>query len=103
MSTKSAGPMCCVTVRYLTYLLPQDKAMKLVALLSEAIEVEQRYDERLPNGDATYALGESPQVELVSVKASQIRAPKAPAPQQKPRQARIGQEALKLPFVERQS
>ena len=69
MATKSVN-MACVTVGFQHFLMPADKAMKVVELMQTAFECEQGY-QRSP----TYTVGEQPRIELCLVRPDQIRRP----------------------------
>ena len=43
MTAKQAKPMCCVSIDYRSYLMPADVGMKLVALLTQAVECDRNY------------------------------------------------------------
>lgn len=72
-----ATPMCCVSIGYRDFLLPADKGMKLVEILTHAIEVDKDYED----GGYVYTPQQPPEVQYSAVKTGRIRAPRAPAPE----------------------
>lgn len=70
-------PMCCVSISYFDLLLPADKGMKLVEILTHAIEVKKDYDE----GGYVYVPQQAPEVQYSAVKTHRIRAPRTSAPE----------------------
>ncbi|MGE0446164.1 MAG: hypothetical protein AB7P99_13125 [Vicinamibacterales bacterium] len=78
--------MCCVRFGWRAeLLLPADKAMKLVELLQQAALCERNYD----GAGYVFVVQEQPEVELITVKASQIRMPQ-PSP------ASVSSQVLRL-------
>ena len=80
MATKKTGPMCVVTINYHEYIMPAAAGMKVVQLMTGAMQVDSHYD----NGRAYELRRDEPvTVEYASVVPSQIRArrrEKEPAP-----------------------
>lgn len=68
-TAKKAVPMCVVSIGYRDYLMPVTAGMKLVELMSSAVECERQFDPR------RFEIGEQPLVQLEVVKASQISRP----------------------------
>ena len=68
---QKAKATCCVTIGYRHYLLPADAGMKLVALLQDAVECDEKFD---GNG-YVYHVGDAPMAELKIVRPNQIRMP----------------------------
>lgn len=60
--------LCCVTIDYISVLLPADKGIKLVELLRGAVRVEKSFD-----SVRTYRIKEEVDVEYESAKPSQVR------------------------------
>lgn len=88
---KPTAALCCVTINYVSFLLPAEAGLKVVALLRGAHACSADYD----RGDHSrfYALGDELEVEYIAVKAAQVRAPRADIP---PAPLAIGREPLKL-------
>lgn len=67
-----SGPMCIVTIWHRDYLMPVSAGMKIVQLMSEAIEVDADYQ---GGGDYVYTVGKPAKVEFSTVRADQLRMP----------------------------
>ncbi|MFM9901157.1 MAG: hypothetical protein ACKVOT_09085 [Polaromonas sp.] len=65
---KKTVPMFCVRIGYQQFLMPMDKGIKLVELMSSAFQCDETYD-----GARHYEVEDQPEVTLASVKASQVR------------------------------
>lgn len=73
-----ATPMCCVSIGYgVDLMLPADKGMKLVEILTHAVEANKAYE----HGGYIYTPQAVPEVQYVVVNASRIRMPSATAPE----------------------
>jgi hypothetical protein len=68
MATKPVN-MACVTVGFQHYLMPADKALKVVELMQTAIECERSYQH-----STTYTVGDKPLIELTLLRPEQILA-----------------------------
>lgn len=89
-------PMCAVTIGFETYLMPADAGMKVVQLMQQAVTAEREFIRE------TYCVGDTPRVEYVAVKQSQIKMPEGaettPAQNRTgSTRKRIGQQSLRLP------
>jgi len=67
-TTKKAVPMCVVRIGYREYLLPASGGMKLVELMTNAVECEQT-----GYSPPQFVIGEQPEVQLKMVKPQHIR------------------------------
>ncbi len=79
MATKKTGPMCVVTIGYQEFLLPAANGLKIMQLMTGALQVDARYDD-----GRIYELRDEPvQVEYTSVDPRQVRARRSrdPAPE----------------------
>jgi hypothetical protein len=72
--------MCCVRIGYQEFLMPADKGMKVVELMTSAVDCDKQYLER----GYSYTLRDQPDVSFNLVKPDQIRLPQATAPIQAP-------------------
>lgn len=87
-------PMCAVTIGFETYLMPADAGMKVVQLMQQAATAERDFSRSL---HSTYIAGDTPRVEYVAVKQSQIQMPEgAEVTPARRRAKQIGQQALRL-------
>ena len=69
MATKKTGPMCVVTIGYQEFLLPAANGLKIVQLMTGALQVDARYDK-----GRVYELRNEPvEVEYASVDPRQVR------------------------------
>lgn len=69
MATKKTGPMCVVTIGYQEFLLPAANGLKIMQLMTGALQVDARYDD-----GRVYELRDEPvQVEYTSVDPRQVR------------------------------
>ncbi len=82
---KPAVQMACVSIDYQDFLLPADKAMKVLALMQEAAKCDHRYRERTE----VFEVGEEPlRLALKLINADQIRMPIGTMPADAPRRLR---------------
>ncbi len=84
MATRSTKQqqMAVVTLGYRDYLLPQASALKVLDLMSQAVEVESEFSTR----KMRYRVGEAPEVSLVVIKSDQLELPEsALSPAKSPR------------------
>lgn len=73
MATKvKSGPMCIVTIWHREYLMPVATGMKIVQLLSEALEVDSDYG---GHGEYSYTVGKPVPCEFKTVRPDQLRMP----------------------------
>lgn len=87
-------PMCAVTIGFETYLMPADAGMKVVQLMTQAVTVEREFGAALRD---TYSVGDTPRVEYVAVKQSQIKMPEgAETIPARPSRKQISQQSLRL-------
>lgn len=81
MATKPKNEqMCVVKIGYRDYLMPAAAGMKVVQLLTQAVECEERYEGNL---DFIYEAGDQVSVSYRNVRSSQIKMPHgttAPSP-----------------------
>lgn len=71
MATRTKSqPMCIITIGFQNLLLPISDGMKVVQLLSQAIDCEQQYE---GGGEFTYVVHEQVDVGLKTVQPRQIR------------------------------
>lgn len=70
MATKKTAPMCVVTIGYQEFLLPAANGLKIVQLMTGALQVDARYDK----GRVYELRDEAVEVEYVSVDSRQVRA-----------------------------
>lgn len=69
MAPRKNVPMCVVRIGYgNSLLMPVSEGTKLIALLQQAVQVNERYIRH----ERRYAIGDQPEVEMVTVKADQI-------------------------------
>lgn len=69
MAARKNVPMCVVRIGYgNSLLMPVTEGTKLIALLQQACQVDERYFQH----ERRYVLGDQPEVEMVTVKADQI-------------------------------
>ncbi|WP_222932581.1 hypothetical protein [Pseudomonas sp. WS 5059] len=75
MAVRTSKPqqMAVVTLGYRDYLLPQASALKVLDLMSQALEVDSDFSSRKQR----YRVGEAPEVSLVVVKSDQLDLPKS--------------------------
>lgn len=75
MATRSIKQqqMAVVTLGYRDYLLPQASALKVLDLMSQAVEVESEFSTR----KMRYRVGEAPEVSLVVIKSDQLELPES--------------------------
>lgn len=71
-TVKSPVKMAVVSINHDCYLLPADKAMKLLDLMQDAVRVDKDYDSH-DGYSLTYFVRDEPKVELYMVKPSQLR------------------------------
>lgn len=45
MAARKVGAMCVITIGYTEYLLPADDGMKVVKLMTSAVQVRSHYDD----------------------------------------------------------
>lgn len=86
MATKKIEPMCAVDIGYQTYLMPATAGMKLVQLLTQAVECDKDYED----GGYVYTAGDQVSVSYRNVRSAQIRMPAGktePVPRRLPRLA----------------
>lgn len=74
MSTTKKPPvkMAVVSIDHSCYLLPADKASKVLDLMQDAVRVHREYSSGL---SITYLINGEPEAELYMVKATQLRKP----------------------------
>lgn len=66
--------MACLTIGYQDYLLPADKAMKVMTLMQGVVHCRMSFDHRPP----LYLVGAQPvELELKLIQHSQVRMPSA--------------------------
>lgn len=69
MATKpKTGPMCIVSIGYQRLLMPADKGMKVVALLTEAVDVDHD-----PDDYQKYVVNDPIRVRFETIAASHVR------------------------------
>lgn len=71
--TSKQQQMAVVSLGYRDYLLPQASALKVLDLMSQALEVDSTYS----GSKLRYRVGEAPDVSLVVVKSEQLDLPKS--------------------------
>lgn len=74
--TVKSGPMCCVIIDYQEYLLPMDKGMRLVELMSHAVPCNLGYDE---SRTTYHPKKDAPEVSMRTVNPNQVRAAREPS------------------------
>lgn len=75
--SRTAKPtqMACLSIGYCSYLLGSDQAMKVMQLLSQAVECEHRFDAE--QAKVMYVASDAPKLELSLVRADQVVMPHA--------------------------
>lgn len=67
--------MAAVEIRYITLLLPLTKATQLMTLLQSAVLCDEDYSS---GQGKTYTIGDQPEVQMTTVRPSQMRFKPAP-------------------------
>lgn len=96
-SPKPTGPLCVISINFEHYLMPQADALKVAALMGDAVHVRPDYSSL-----SKFVIVGDADIRFESVKASQIRAP-ADEADDAPRRAKplaIAQSPLSLEFKE---
>lgn len=77
MSRVKPQQMACVTIGYIDFLLPADKAMKVLPLLQEAVRCQEAYEER----SEVFRVDPDPmRLEIKLIRADQVRMPQGAVP-----------------------
>lgn len=68
MTTRKAVQMCCINIGYYRLLIPMEKGMKVITLLSEAVECTLDLDGK----GVRYQINEQPSIDFTMVRPDQI-------------------------------
>lgn len=71
MATTRPQQLCCISIGFNDYLMPMDKAMKVMDLMQHAFECNKHYAER----GYEYHVEQQPQCGIDMVKPSQVKTP----------------------------
>lgn len=72
MAATKTVQLCCLSIGYNNYLMPMDKAMKVMELMQSAVSCNKEYS---GGSQFTYSVGDQPQCGLDMVKPSQVNTP----------------------------